>query len=280
MLLNLKGEATGMVFAMKKLMLESLANEFKATLKDNIEQCLYLAIDLETYGLDDNNVTFYYDEKDDKLETLIMKYYDSIQMFSPDPEWNGEKYVNFIKGLSPVAICGRKEMIETLEPLLTEYFSEYGIVIADNHYMDFQQFELVHEASAEDAHDIAALMMQTEEFFQNNSQEVLEKQLYDRIKSGLGRSFIIREDGLIVAHTAIYAQCGNIAVESGLVVHEKYKKKFYGMIIHEYLKKTLSLENKILYGLRYNNNMKNCAVEENLDVKAHCGRLIIRKINY
>ncbi len=256
---------------------KALADKFLSVLKQNIAQCLYLAIDLETYGLDDPNVTFYYDEKNGGLHTLIMKYYDSIQMFTPDPDWNAEGYAEFIMSLEPVAVCARKDVIEKLQPLLTNYNAEYGIVIADNKYREFRQFEMVSEASPEDAHDIAQLMLLSEEFAQNNTPEVLEKQLSDRMKSGLGRSFIIRDNGVVAAHTAIYAQCGEAAVESGLVVHEDYKKKFYGMIVHEYIKKELSLQNKTLYGLRYNFNMQNSAELEKLDVKALCGRLIIKR---
>ncbi len=261
---------------MKKLDNELLKNKFLDTVKQNIGQCVYLAIDLETYGLDDPNVTFYYDEIDGELETLIMKYYDSIQMFSPNYNWDEKKYVEFIKSLSPIAVCARKDIIQKLENHFTEYFPEYGIVIADNKYMEFKQFNLVRQAEPGDARRIAELMYSSNEFRQNNTLDVLEKQLYDRMKSGLGRSFIIEEDGIIVAHTAIYAECGNVAIESGLVVHEDYKRKFYGMIIHEYIKKKLSLESKTLYGIRYNDNMQTNAKKEKLDIRAECGRLILK----
>lgn len=256
---------------------EQLKEKYLETLKKNIAQCLYLAIDLETYGLDDPNVTFYYDETDSELNTLIMKYYDSVQMYAAAPDWDAEGYVDFITSLNPLAICARKDIIEKLEPFFANYYPEYGIVITDNKYTEFKQFAVVRQAVPDDAGAIAGLMYSTEEFKQNNTLAVLEKQLADRMRSGKGRSFVIEDNGMIVAHTAVYAECGDAAVESGLVVHEDFKKKFYGMIIHEYLKKVLSLERKKLYGLRYNDSMQNCAKKEKLDIQAECGRLIKKR---
>ena len=261
----------------KKLDNEQLKKQFLEELKENIAQCLYLTIDLEMYGLNDPKVNFYYDLYQGRLNTLIMKYYDSVQIFSPNDNWNGSIYVDFIRGLDPIAICGKKQMIEQLRPFMQEYYSEYGIVVADNRYREFPQFKLVRQAIPQDAKKSAELMFSTEEFSQNNSLDMLEKQLFDRMRNGIGRSFVIEEDGMIVAHTAIYAECGNAAVESGLVVHNEYVKKFYGLIIHEYIKKVLTEEKKTLYGLRYNETMQNSARKEDLDVRAECGRLIKRR---
>lgn len=262
---------------MKRMDSEQQREKFLTLLKRNIAQCLYLAIDLETYGLNDPNVAFYYDEARGEPETLIMNYYDSVQLFSADAAWNAADYAGFIGSLSPVAVCAKRDIIEKLEPFFPDYFSEYGVVIADNKYTEFKQFGMVRRAQPEDAQRIAELMFSTEEFRQNNTLDTLAKQLSDRMSSGKGRSFIIEENGVIAAHSAIYAECGGAAVESGLVVHEDFKRKFYGLIIHEFIKKQLTLENKTLYGLRYNESMRNSAKMEKLDIRAECGRLIKKR---
>lgn len=248
--------------------------EILEKLKKNIAQCLYLAIDLEVCGLNNSNVTFYYDDEMEELPTVIMMYYDTIQMYAPLKNDDLSKYVEFIKELKPIAICARKDIVERLEPYFEDYKAEYGIVISDNNYMEFKQFDMVRIARLEDVDSIVELMMATEEFSQNNTCDSLKKQLEERIRTGQGRSFVIEEDGKIVAHTAIYAEIGDAAVESGLVVHELYKKKFYGMIIHEYIKKILSQENRKLFGLRYNESLQNSAQAEKLSIESECGRLI------
>ena len=262
---------------MKKIEEQKEKDRILAFLKPNAAECLYLAIDLEVYGLAHPDVEFYYSEEAGEIHTVLMKYYDTIQLYSPGEDWDAEQYCSFILGFKPLAVCAKKSMIEELEPLLSDYESEYGIVIADNKYMEFKQFAMVEQATLADVREIAELIYSTEEFSKNNSVDVLEKQLADRLEMGMGRNFIIREDGRIVAHTAIYAECGNAAVESGLVVHENYKRKFYGMIIHEYIKKLLGQENKTLFGLRYVNGMQRSAKAENLDVRAECGKLVLKE---
>lgn len=259
---------------MKVLTDEIKRSEILEMLKNRIAQCLYIAMDLEIYGLRNPDVTFYYD--DDEVFTIIMMYYDTVQMFTSGKASDLLKYVDFIKGLNPIAICAGKDIVEQLEPHFENYKAEYGIVISDNSYLEFKQFDMIRAAKMEDVDGIAELMLSTEEFSQNNTLDVLKKQLSERICTGRGRSFVIEDEGKIVAHTAIYAEIENVAVESGLVVHADYKKKFYGMIIHEYIKKVLSQENKKLFGRRYNESMQNSAQLEKMVVEAECGRLILK----
>ncbi len=261
----------------RKLTDEAVRQKILESVKKNIERCVYLGIDLEVYGLEWPDVEFFYSERDGETDLVVMHYYDSVRMFSPTGVWNAQECAELIRPFRPLAICGEKSMIEKISELFPDYDAEYGTVIADMQYRKFPQFRLVSEAAEEDIPEIAQLMFSTEEFSRNNTLEGLERQLRDRMKMGMGRDYIIRENGVIAAHTAIYAECGSAAVESGLVVHEDYKKKFYGLIIHEYIKMVLSQENKTLYGLRYNDVMQKNAQAEKLDVRAECGRLVPKK---
>lgn len=261
----------------KKLTDEATRQRILGLVKKDIARCLYLGIDLEVYGLDCPDVTFYYSETGGTIDLVVMHYYDSVRMFTPSGNWDVQECAEFIRPFRPMAVCGEKSMIERIQQFFRDYDAEYGIVIADTEYKKFPQFRLVSQAVEQDIPEITQLMCSTEEFSRNNTPEVLERQLRDRMRMGMGRDFIIRENGVIAAHTAIYAECGEAAVESGLVVHEDYKKKFYGLIIHEYIKKTLSEENKTLYGLRYNDGMQKNARAEKLDVRAECGKLVPKK---
>lgn len=261
----------------KKLVDETTRQRILGLVKKNIERCLYLGIDLEVYGLECPDVDFYYSEDHGDIDLVIMHYYDSVRMFTPSGSWDARECAEFIRPFRAMAICGEKSMIQKVQPYFPDYDAEYGIVIADTEYKNFPQFRLVSRASEQDIPEIAQLMFSTEEFSRNNTLEVLEQQLLDRMRMGMGRDYIIRENGVIAAHTAIYAECGSAAVESGLVVHEDYKKKFYGLIIHEYIKKTLSEEHKTLYGLRYNDGMQKNARAEKLDVRSECGKLVPKR---
>ena len=260
--------------ALRKLTDENTRQRILSILKANIAQCLYLGIDLEVYGLDCPDVNFYYSESSGGIDLVVMHYYDSVRIYSPGESWDVSACAELIRPFRPMAVCGKKDMIERMQEYFPDYDGEYGIVIADTQYKAFPQFRLVSRATEEDIPEIAELLYSTEEFRRNNTLDVLERQLRDRMRMGIGRNFIIRENGVVAAHTAIYAECGDAAVESGLVVHEDYKRKFYGLIIHEYIKKLLSEEHKTLYGLRYNEGMQQNARAEKLDVRAECGKLV------
>lgn len=242
-------------------------------LKRHLEECIYMAIDLERYGYQYSEVEFWYTEKEDKLYTVLMKYYDSFQIFSSEDEWNDRESIEFMKQYHVRTICGKESIIKKLEKYMKEYDVQYGIIVREDTYRDFRQFEFIRAATPADAEEIAKLMCMDEDFRMNYSLEGLTQQLADRMNEGMGRSYVIVEDDQIVAHSAIYAECDQIAVESGLIVHEDYKKKLYGMIVHEFIKKVLLSEGKVLYGFRIVENMRRNARALDLNICGCYGKM-------
>lgn len=242
-------------------------------LKRHLEECIYLTIDLEKYGYQCPEAEFWYTEKEGRPDTVLMKYYDSFQIFSADEQWDAKESAELMGTYHVQTICGKESMIRKLEKHMEGYSAQYGIIVKEDSYREFKQFELVREAEAKEAGEIAELMLTDEDFKMNYSPEELTQQLRDRMNDKMGRSYVIKEDGKIVAHTAIYAECGPVAVESGLIVHEDYKKKLYGMIIHEFIKKKLLSEGKTLYGFRVVDNMQRYAKALGLNVCGCYGKL-------
>lgn len=258
---------------MKKVTCREEQERILLHLKKHLTECIYLTIDLEIYGYTHPEVEFWYDEKEGEVETVLMKYYDSFQIFSANENWDASKSAEFMKSYMVKTICGKESMIIKLAELMPEYKVQYGIVVKEDSFKEFKQFELVRSAVPEDAREIAELLLTDEDFGTNYSLDGLEKQLSDRMKEKKGRSFVMVEDHKIVAHTAIYAECEDVAVESGLIVHEDYQKKFYGMIIHEFIKKKLLTEGKTLYGFRIVDNMQRYAKAVGMNVCGHYGKM-------
>lgn len=258
---------------MKKITCREEQEKVLIYLKKHLTECIYLTIDLEIYGFDHPEVVFWYDEKEGELETILMKYYDSFQIFSADEQWDASKSAEVIRPYEVMTICGKESMIVKLAKEMPEYKVQYGIVVKEDAFKEFKQFELIRDAKPEDAREIAELLLTDEDFGMNYSLEGLEKQLSDRMIEKKGRSYVLVEDDKIVAHTAIYAECEDVAVESGLIVHEDYKKKFYGMIIHEFIKKKLITEGKTLYGFRIVDNMQRYAKAVGMNVCGHYGKM-------
>ena len=69
---------------------EKELEEIYAFLQKNLADCLYLYIDVKKYGLQNPNMTVWVERKGEekRISTVIMRYYDSIQMASED-EKNG-----------------------------------------------------------------------------------------------------------------------------------------------------------------------------------------------
>lgn len=258
---------------MKKIQSEKEYYEVLEYLKKSLEQCIYLTIDLERYGYNDKDVVFWYTKKNEDYDTILMKYYDSIQIFSANPDWNPQETIDMLKKHSVITICGRKDLIEKIEPIMHEYNAAYGIVVKDDTYREFKQFEKVREATIEDVEEIVRLMYTDKDYSDNYTMEGLEQQLRERIEDDKGRSYVICEDNKIVAHTAVYAECEDIAIEGGLIVDDYYKKKMYGMIIHEYIKKVLIEEGKAVYGFRIMDNMQKYAKLGNMKIVGYYGKM-------
>ena len=73
------------------------------------------------------------------------------------------------------------------------------------------------------------------EFGANYEVHDLARQLTERAETGMGRNYIIRKDGKIIAHIATFAETENIAVTSGLIVHPDYRNYPYGAMMESYL---------------------------------------------
>ena len=141
------------------------------------------------------------DKKDEQINTVVMKYFDSFQIYSEFEEWNEEGVLDLILEYGITTISGKKSIIERLASRLEGIYSTaYGVVIKEDRYREFKQFEQVEQATESDVQEIAELMCTDEEFGHNYSVDVLAKQLEDRIRTHMGRNFVIRQDGKIVAH--------------------------------------------------------------------------------
>ena len=258
---------------MEKIQTPEVYGEVLAYLKKHLEQCIYLTIDLEAYGYENPNIQFWYTKTDDMYDTVLMKYYDSVQLFSANEQWDSTETIEMLKDLNVITICAKRDMIEKIEAHMKEYDVAYGIIVKDDSYREFKQFENVRPATVDDVEEIVELMYTDKDYSDNYTVEGLQQQLRDRIRDEKGRSYVIEEDGKIVAHTAVYAQCDNIAIEGGLIVDENYKKRMYGMIIHEYIKKVLIGEGKAVYGFRVMDNMQRYAKLGNLNIVGHYGKM-------
>ena len=216
-------------------------------LNQDIDNCVYMYIDAKTYDIESDTVCLWLMETENEIIGAVMKYYDSFQVYSRDLGIDIKEIKELIDEYKVSMISGPKFIIEKLEDECNEYEAIYGGVFecypAENPCCD----RLVQKAKEEDAREIAELLCGDSEFSKNYSVDVLARQLEDRIRCGLGRSYYIRDGGEIVAHVATFAETDNIAVVSGAIVDRKYRKGEYYIWISDYMSWKLGIEGKRMY---------------------------------
>lgn len=210
-------------------------------LREEIPNCLYLYIDVSVYGASNPNMTVWFDEDEQGVRLVVMKYHQSFQVYANRGEDCPEKIVSLAKRLRPTGISGPKAIIERVAPALcgeAGYKEEYGEIVEllplPQDWIDdiLRENEgVVRQAAGQDALEIARLICLDPDLGGQYTPQALAAQLEERMRTGMGRSWIIRRDGRVVAHSATFAECADVAVASGLIVHPDYRKSdCYGRI--------------------------------------------------
>lgn len=217
-------------------------------LKDNISDCIYMYIDIAKYGVNSTNISVWLDDTKGCIKTVVMSYYDSLQIYSNNLTNDIEWIITLIRKQEYSMVSGNKEAISALEVYLQDYYnSEFGEVYQVTKYRLFETNGMIENAKYDDMREIAELICSDPAFCTNYQVDILEKQLKNRLQNGMGRNLIIKEQGQIVAHIATYAEYEDIVVTSGLIVRSDCRKKMYGLLIESYLVNELLEENKKIY---------------------------------
>lgn len=215
-------------------------------LECDVDNCVYMYIDLKTYSIEKQEITVWVEEQEDII-FVVMKYYDSFQIYSRNKAMDCTNLVNLVKEYHVKMISGPDWMIQLLAEKCSEYEATYGSVYAYKAPESMIRYEYVEKAKPTDAREIAEMLCTDKEFGSNYTVEVLTKQLRDRMDKGLGRSYIVREQGRIVAHVATYAECDTIAVISGNFVSKEYSHTNYHEAINATMNGELHDEGKRIY---------------------------------
>ena len=216
-------------------------------LKQGLHDCLYLYIDVMNYGIASDNMKVWIEEEQGGLVWVAMKYYDSFQLYSHREQLNIEGIAELARKYPVAMISARKSLIEQLAGKLDGYKTDYGVVYLMEKYIKIRNPKKVELAREEDAREIAGLICSDEELGGHYTVDNLTAQLAERIRTRTGRSYIIRDQGKIVAHSATYAEAEGIAVVSGTIVKTEYRNTNCYMLLANYMMQQLVEEGKASY---------------------------------
>lgn len=275
--------------------INKLLNEIKDTenLKEILSyierdkvKCIYLYIDLLVYGLKNPYLRVWYDTDDQGIRMVIMKYHKSFQVYSNRSFNETDNLLKLIDKETPYCISGRQEIIKAIENKLPQYNAEYGMVIQHpdpdekklRSIMALENTEII-QATVEDAKEIASLICSDDELGAPYTVDSLTEELSERMKTGMGRSFVIRDKGKIVAHTATFAESDEYAVGGGLVVDKEYRHTDYFYNLDNYVKLLLKKEGKSLLGMILDKRLQKVYERKGGKTVAHYGKLSLIEKN-
>lgn len=203
---------------------------------------VYLYIDTLIYDLERPPVKVWIN-KETHVSTIALKYYDSFQIYCIDPTKNGA-VVSLIERARPAMISGNAATIKGIHDRIRDiYKATYGSVMTQPH-THVVPGPTPGLAMAEDMKSIAQLICSDDSIGGHYDVDGLEQQLVERLNAGMGRNYVIRQNGRIVGHYGTYAEAPGVAVMSGLIVDKEYRGRGYGKALHCHLSNVLVAEKR------------------------------------
>lgn len=199
-------------------------------LEQDLKNCLYSYIDLKKFGIENPNLTVYFDEEE-KIRCTALKYYDGLQLFDADGLMDTNATAKLIRELNSHIVSSTIDVIERLYPLLKDsYEMEQGYVTEMLSMPACEISEEVRPAKPEEYDEIAKLICSDEGVGGHYEPQELKEQLLTRLEEGMGRNYILKRDGEIIHHAATYAELDNLAVISGVITREDWRGKGVGTL--------------------------------------------------
>ena len=220
-------------------------------IRPHLGECIYLYIDVSVYGIDSPFLDLWYDEDEDGICFVVMRYHDSLQIYSHKDDWDKGALMDIVHEYDIQAVNAKGSMLDALdEELGDSYEKRTGWILKGKSMADLKVDGLmeVEVAGVEDTEEIAELMQSHEHWKKMYpNKEKLAGQLAERIESGMGRSLVIRDKGRIIAHDATFAETDDIAMGSGLIVLDEYVDRMCNVALAVAMDKMMREEGKEKY---------------------------------
>ncbi len=217
-------------------------------LEEDIENCLYIYMDLVNGKKEHADMDVWVQGEKSRPELVLLRYHESFQVYGRNGAGDMAAAVRVMGQFQPKMVSGPETIVRRLaEEANGIYQAEYGSVYEVCSENRLPGYMNVERAAETDAAEIARLIGMDQKLGGHYDEENLACQLKSRMRSGTGRSYVIREGGRIIAHTAAYAETKKYAVISGTIVHPDYRDKGYYPIISSHIARALKQEGKRSY---------------------------------
>lgn len=216
-------------------------DELLAFLRLDLGNCLYLYLDIDKYGIGSSVIDVMVQRREDRsLLAIVMRYADSYQIYAPEDSVAEVEYSDLIKLINETKVnrvsAPRSIIQKLLVGLKDLYTDSYGVVMELKKYKPMTISDIViEEAEREDIPEIVKLINSDDDLGQSYEYCDMLRQFEDRYDQGMGKSFVIRKNGDIVAHLGFSAITTEFVIAAYTVVKPSYRDFPYGVFLDSYL---------------------------------------------
>lgn len=224
-------------------------DEIVEYLHRGVQNCIYMFVDIKKYRLSNPAMKVWVDRDDSgNLTCVVMKYHTGLSVYAEQDDYSLDEVISLVNELKPMSITAKRTIVEKIENAVrTQYNVLYGYVFRVDKFNDFGGKDIVELAGEDDMLECAKLIASNEEIGSYYEIENLASQLRERIRTGMGRNYIIRDNGKIIGHIASYAELDDVATTSALIVDQEHEGKMYGAVLESYIVNQLKKEGFNVY---------------------------------
>jgi len=251
-------------------------NRIENYLNKDFSRCLYIYLDYQKYGLDNENVCFFeqIDNKNDIVAILLLYYNSGLHIYSKDNNCDYEELKEFIYKNNPSAIFAQKNVVDELKKCMnnSKYLIEYGRVWEVKKFKEVDKTN-IKIAQESDFDQITNLLMEDEDISSSYTFDGLKKQLIERNKEGYSRNYVIKENGKVIAHTATGIETNDVAVSALTIVDINHRRKGLATLLLNVSFNNLHKEGKKVYLINYTEESSSLYVKMGCEVCCEWGKL-------
>lgn len=211
---------------------------------DDWGECPYLYLNFIGLSGVSPDVDVFLCRGSDGICAVMLRYYNALHIYSRESELDAKEFKTFIAEIDPMVVWINEHAFEVLEDILSGYYMHALPVMAcSNAAPDVDTSEVI-VASEADLPEIADLMLEDELYRSGyeNAGQIIET-FSERMRQGVGISYIVRRDGRLAAHSSINAMASGIAVYGSLVVGSQFRRQGLAKKIRAKLMEDMAAKN-------------------------------------
>jgi predicted hotdog family 3-hydroxylacyl-ACP dehydratase len=222
-------------------------NQYLEYIGDDWGQCPYLYLNFIGLSAVSPNVDVFLCRGNESICAVILRYYNALHIFSRERELDAYELKCFIAELDPMVIWINENAFNVLSNIFDGYSSHILPVMACSNAVPDVDTSDVTIADEADLPEIAELMLEDELYRSGyeNAAQIIET-FSERMRQGIGISYIVRIDGRLAAHISINAMADGIAVYGALVVGNRFRRQGLAKKVRAKLMEDMASKNIIV----------------------------------